>query len=353
MLNLPQRRPLRQIQVERQKVPVEQIIAVMGDSSAARGIQAAGDVLSAAITKRAETKRNAAQVSKLEKIAGQEPGAFLSLDPSTAASFAGSVIKQKADAAANNYTPAQVDAIVSGDPAKLAANFPNGVPNQAMSAMGSASSRSATDAERLSRDADRDADRSARAEERELRRIEKEERNLNSNVQDYSGMLEKTNIPSAISVADDVIRLLPAPGVNIPGFGPVASKVPGLLIGGDGQRMRQAVGKMMNIELKDRSGVALRDEEIERLKSEFGSGTWSTEQQLRDGVSAYVNRLNEIATNVVASAPQDAVSEYQRRGGRDIKATFGGLVNTAKQKSLKPLPVGPKKQGRFTVEEVK
>lgn len=162
---------------------------------------------------------------------------------------------------------------------------------------------------------------------------DKREQRINDGVQDYGQFLEKTNIPGALSVAQDVLRQLPDAGENIPGYGGVAGKVPTLFVGDKGKKMRQAVFKMFNIELKDRSGAAVIDSELERLKEEFGSGRWSTEQQLRDGISAYVGRLNEIANNVVSSTNPQYVDEYQRRGGRDIRGTFDAMLGDATRKA--------------------
>lgn len=95
---LPQRRQaVRQIQTQQRKIPLEQIIAIQGQSPLATGIETAGDVLGAAIQKRAELQRQGQQLAKLEQLAGQQPGAFQGLDPSTASAFAMNSMKQKAE----------------------------------------------------------------------------------------------------------------------------------------------------------------------------------------------------------------------------------------------------------------
>lgn len=61
---LPQRRQaVRQIQTQQRKIPLEQIIAIQGQSPLATGIETAGDVLGAAIQKRAELQRQGQQLA--------------------------------------------------------------------------------------------------------------------------------------------------------------------------------------------------------------------------------------------------------------------------------------------------
>lgn len=95
---LPQRRQnVRQIQTQQRRIPIEQIIAIEGQSPIATGIETAGNVLGQALTRRAELQRQGQQLAKLEQLAGQEPGAFQGIDPSMAASFAMNAVKQKAE----------------------------------------------------------------------------------------------------------------------------------------------------------------------------------------------------------------------------------------------------------------
>lgn len=98
-LTLPERKALRQIQIARRQVPVDQIIAVEGQSPVASGINAMGDTLGAALEKRAQLRRQGEQLAKLEALGGQQPGAYQGLDPSVAATFTGSAMKNKADVA--------------------------------------------------------------------------------------------------------------------------------------------------------------------------------------------------------------------------------------------------------------
>jgi hypothetical protein len=126
---------------------------------------------------------------------------------------------------------------------------------------------------------------------------------------------------------------LPDQGKNIPGYGTMAGMLPTWAVSSEGKSLRQKMAKLFNVELKDRSGAAVIDSELERLKGEFGSGRWNDEQQLREGVTNYVRRLKEIANNVVSGSDPEAVEEYQRRGGRNMRQSFDGLFSTATKKS--------------------
>ena len=171
------------------------------------------------------------------------------------------------------------------------------------------------------------------------RHNDKKEQAFNTDVEQYGATLQRTGIPGALSVASKVLNLLPEQGKDIPGVGPMAGMMPNWAVSREGKNLRQAAGRMFNLELLDRSGVAVVDSEIERLKDEFGSGKWNTEQQFRDGVLQYVERLNEIQNNVTSSTRPDVIDAYKQRGGRDFRGSFNSLTGDARRKAL---PVGSK-----------
>jgi len=95
-LELPKSRlGVRQIQTQQRKIPLEQIIAVQGQSPVATGLETFGNVLGQSLQRRAELKRQGEQLARLETLAGQEPGAYTGLDLSTATSIAEPAIKEK------------------------------------------------------------------------------------------------------------------------------------------------------------------------------------------------------------------------------------------------------------------
>jgi hypothetical protein len=62
---------LTPIQVQKRQIPLEQIIAVKGQNPLATGIETAGNVIGAAITKRAQLQQQGQQLAALAKMAGQ------------------------------------------------------------------------------------------------------------------------------------------------------------------------------------------------------------------------------------------------------------------------------------------
>lgn len=75
-INLPRASLSEAPQRKKQQVPLEQILAVMGRNPFAEAINDVGPVLSQALQRRAELRRQAEVGGQLEKLAGQEPGAF-------------------------------------------------------------------------------------------------------------------------------------------------------------------------------------------------------------------------------------------------------------------------------------
>ena len=128
-IELPKSRlGVRQIATQKRKVPLEQIIAVQGQSPIATGIETAGAVIGQALSRRAELQRQGQQLAQLETLSGQAPGTYSGLDPSIATSFATQQIKQRNE----NFNQAQMEAIARGDLTNMASVFPSGVPKEAV-----------------------------------------------------------------------------------------------------------------------------------------------------------------------------------------------------------------------------
>lgn len=155
--------------------------------------------------------------------------------------------------------------------------------------------------------------------EKERKRQEK----LDKDATKYSEMLEKTNIPDMVTAIEDVDRLLPKEG-DIPGYGEFEGAIPDFFAGDKARELRGAVQTLFNIELKDRSGAAVTDQELERLRKEFGEGSWKTEKQLRDGIERYKNRLKEVARNIQAGTKPEVIDLYKERGGKDLTPFISG-----------------------------
>ena len=160
----------------------------------------------------------------------------------------------------------------------------------------------------------------ARQEERVFRREDRRQDQLDKKVDRFAQNLRATDIPKMTGAAERVAELLPPPGSgkDIPGVGPFEGSMPDFIVGDEGRELRQAASKMFNIELKDRSGAAVTNNELKRLKREFGTGRFSTEAQFRKGIVDYAKALKTATRNSLAGAPPEAIEEYMKRGGRDF-----------------------------------
>lgn len=158
---------------------------------------------------------------------------------------------------------------------------------------------------------------------REQERERKASELLEKKVTGYADTLQKTGIPAAISTVENVDRVVPKTG-DIPGYGRVVGAMPDILVSAEGENVRQAISSLFNIELKDRSGAAVTDQELQRLRKEFGEGTWKSDEQLRKGIEQYKSRLREVIRNIEAGVNPEAKAEYQARGGRDFSSALGG-----------------------------
>jgi len=330
-LEIPRSRlPVRPIAVPRRSVPLEQIVAVEGYNPLAAGVETAGQSIGQALLKRAELRQQGEQLARLETLAGQPPRSFAGLDPSTATTFAQMGMKA-------NQETAEKAKILSAQLSKI----------RALEKQFGYSANELGD--------DYDAAK-LKVQSDLLERRTSEGPKQDKLISSYSKQLENTGIPNAIAVGERILKYLPDRGADVPGFGPLDRLKPDLLVGDDARTLRQSVSQLFNIELKDRSGAAVTDPELERLRKEFGQGNFGTEEALRQGIQQYLQRLSEIARNVDAGFSDDVRLEYQNRGGRNIGDTFQQLLakpSIGQLQSIqprKPMTITPKRVGRFNIE---
>jgi hypothetical protein len=77
---------------------------------------------------------------------------------------------------------------------------------------------------------------------------------------------------------------------------------------------------------------------MERMKKEFGSGDWNTEEQLIDGLKRFKQAMKKDLRNIEAGYNPLAVEKYTKQGGLTSRAIedFDKLQNM-----LKKDPKGP------------
>ncbi|MGE3681950.1 MAG: hypothetical protein AB7G93_09505 [Bdellovibrionales bacterium] len=110
------------------------------------------------------------------------------------------------------------------------------------------------------------------------------------------------------------------PGVSVPGVGRFN------FYSDKARTLDNSMARVFNVELKDRSGAAVTTPELERLKAEFSSGKFNTEQEKIAALKEY-KRLATIAMkNVEAGYEPRVVDKYQDRGGMTSRTVGGGTT---------------------------
>lgn len=157
---------------------------------------------------------------------------------------------------------------------------------------------------------------------------------LKKQTQQLGAALEKANLPEADAVLDGVEQALQkSPQIAEYISGP-KSAIPDWMVPDDVKFGRQAFQKLFNITLKTRSGSAVTNQELERLKSEFAAGTFKTPQQLQAAVDQARNIINKHYQSVASGYGKEALDSYNEnlRG-------FGGRVVLSGGKQEDPLGI--------------
>jgi hypothetical protein len=110
---------------------------------------------------------------------------------------------------------------------------------------------------------------------------------------------------------------------DVPGVGPVESIVPTWATpSAEGRQLRDSIQQAFNITLKDRSGAAVTNQEMERLKSEFAKGAFRTEKDMRVALQRANDILVKHEQDIINTYPEGARIEFLKRTDR------GWQVNT-------------------------
>lgn len=178
-----------------------------------------------------------------------------------------------------------------------------------------------------------------RAEQRMLAGITRAERH-DTRTDDSVGKLSKdiSGVQEGINALDEVERNLgfsldsaqvqngkvlvngkaqDLPGVSIPGMGRWS-------FGDKAQTLQSSAAKVFNTILKDRSGAAVTNTELERLKTEFGEGKYNSESQMVDALQRYKRGVQTELQNREAAYNPEVVQRYAEQGGRTSKSQLSG-----------------------------
>jgi len=138
-------------------------------------------------------------------------------------------------------------------------------------------------------------------------------------LQQFGVAVEKANIAGQESILNEIGELLYDKKGNllskdIPGFGQTGW-MPQAALSGRGKKLRQAVQSLLNVTLKDRSGAAVTQPEMDRFKKEFSSGLLQTDAQLINALQR-VQREFDLHKRTLASGyePQ-TISTFQKNSG--------------------------------------
>lgn len=136
------------------------------------------------------------------------------------------------------------------------------------------------------------------------------DKQLVQNTQKLQGALEKANLPQTDSVlggVEDALKKTPDLSEYISG---PKSRIPDMIAGKEIGLGRQAFQKLFNITLKDRSGAAVTNQELERLKQEFATGVFKTKEQLEGAVKEVRRIVDNHYTSVAAGFGPDVLEAY-------------------------------------------
>ena len=102
---------------------------------------------------------------------------------------------------------------------------------------------------------------------------------------------------------------------NIPGAGLFAGGVPKFLLSAEGKQFRLLYNKLINLELKDRSGAAVTVPEFERFRQEYPLGFARTEKEIREAIKTAKQIFDSRLLSLYSLYPKNITSIYSKRQG--------------------------------------
>lgn len=169
-----------------------------------------------------------------------------------------------------------------------------------------------------------------------------------------SAALEKSGLPEVDATLDAVEKALSKTPRLAEYIGGPLSATPDMAVGvltpsmgkeeADAIRSgRQAFAKLFNITLKNRSGAAVTNQELERLKGEFAAGAFKDEKQLRAAVEQARNIISNHYASVAAGFSPEVLESYNaniRQYGGRVVIDPKGAKPAAPSPAPAPKPAG-------------
>jgi len=182
--------------------------------------------------------------------------------------------------------------------------------------------------------------RDEKKREFELRMADKQEQDTNKDIQKFQDKTQDTrNILNSINDFESALgknlndldtkgstlkeggKPVDLPGASIPGIGRVS------FYDSDARKTQSAAANIFNVELKSRSGAAVTDNELKRLRQEFNDGKFNTEAELIDAIKRYKNRTLEVLKQQESGFKPNVVKTYKDRNDTNQLLTNPSLEN--------------------------
>jgi hypothetical protein len=171
---------------------------------------------------------------------------------------------------------------------------------------------------------DRAAARAASAEERGLRREEmqallgqkQQEREAVRSEQQVERLAKEysdTGAPGFLQQFQTVKGIMEKYPDDLPGFGPVAGRLPDAVVSDDGVRLRQSIGQMLAEYRKGVTGAGMSDSERAEYNRITGLLESGTEDRVRLGVDTLKGAMDARVRALAAGKRPDAVQTYAER----------------------------------------
>lgn len=168
-----------------------------------------------------------------------------------------------------------------------------------------------------------------RAEKKEERQVKREDRAMERDQKNIQ-KLQKTIDPSqalysSVENIEDMLgfnlddynakkntinnKQVDLPGVSIPGLGRVTA------YSDTAKDLRTTFDNLFNVTLKQRSGSAVTDQELNRLKNEYALGKFDTEEGMLGALQRYKNILKKDFKNKTAAFDENILQTYEENQG--------------------------------------
>lgn len=132
---------------------------------------------------------------------------------------------------------------------------------------------------------------------------------VRGDVRKMSQDLNKANLPEIDAVLGNVEKALQNPEVASAIATPNSLR-PDWTLPAEIRNGKQDFQKLFNITLKNRSGAAVTNQELERLKQEFGAGVFKTPEQIKDAVAKMRGIIQKHYAGIAAGYGKDVLKAY-------------------------------------------